>query len=202
MFGIAHESKMLQYVCSLTVYPTLNDLGSKMILLVRTWSQLRDPGEGLRVGCGWESKREKPLGLQPALVRRTTLLLYYSCGVLSYKPHFRLRLKWIWDSQQRFTEQNNWQSPHEAVFGSSLKALLGQQQGSFQALLWLLLLFLKVQLYKQVTGDVHLHHIVFSTARCHTQPAVGEKLPNPKGKFALRKEAAPENLLLPAKPAL
>lgn len=51
-------------------------------------------------------------------------------------------------------------------------------------------------------GDVHLHHIVFSTARYCTQLVVGEKLPNFKGKFALRKESAPENLLLAAKPAL
>lgn len=86
MFGIAHESKMWQYVCSLSIYPTLNDLGSKMILLVWTWSQLRAPGEGLGLGVA-EKAREKPLGLQPALVRRTTLLLYYSCTVFSAINH-------------------------------------------------------------------------------------------------------------------
>lgn len=177
---------MWQYVCSLTIYSTLNDLGSKMILLVWTRSQLRAPGEGLRVGCGWESKRKAPRTAASFSQKNHIVIVLQLHGALSYKPHFRLRLKWIWDSQQRFTEQNNWQSPHEAVFGSPLKALFGQQQGSFQALLWLLLLFLMVQLYKQVTGDVHLHHIVFSTARCHTQPVMGEKLPNPKGKFALR----------------
>lgn len=42
-------------------------------------------------------------------------------------------------------------NPTWAVFETPLKALFGQQQGSFQALLWLQLLFLKVQLYKQVT---------------------------------------------------
>lgn len=32
-------------------------------------------------------------------------------------------------------------------------------------------------------GDVHLHHIIFSTARSHSQPVVSEKLPNYKGKI-------------------
>lgn len=51
-------------------------------------------------------------------------------------------------------------------------------------------------------GDLHWHHIMFSTARSHSQPVVHEKLPNHKGKFAQRQEAAFENLPLAATLAL
>lgn len=119
-----------------------------------TWGQLHNPERDFREGCGWESKRKDPRTAANFSQRNCFVIALQLHSVFNYKLCFRPRLKRV---PQQFVWQNKLQIPHDTLFESPLKALFGQQQDSFQTLLGFQLLFLKVQLCKQVTVGTSMY---------------------------------------------
>lgn len=125
-----------------------------------------------------EKAREKTPGLRPALVRGTALLLYYSCTV--------------------FLTTNSASDPgcngyHSGLHGKTNYKSLMTHWKSFESIVWAAaglfsnptqaaaLISKGTAIQTSDCGEMHVHHIMFSTARSHSQPMVREKFPNHKG---------------------
>lgn len=157
-------------------------------LTPQTCGQLHNQEGDFREGCGWESKRKDARTVSSFSQRNCFVIVLQLHSVFNYKLCFRPKLKRV---SQQFVWQNKLQIPSWHCLKVHWKHCLGSSRSLSNPTRVAAPISKGTAIQTSYCGDMHVHHIMFSTARSHSQPMVSENSLIIKGTLLQGKKKLP-----------